>query len=179
MMRFSVQLVVALLGMLGVFHGSWSSDDVPRLYFVKSIPAALTKKLIEDGYRLPSPKKVVAWDKGTIHHYFLLLKDSAGGCGVANIDGNSGKYNIVDSYGQCKLIGGPKIMDLTGDGTQGIVIKLSLHSNGSSNVNVEQTVAYLYVRESSEFCRNDDAGSFANGTRVPNVVLKFGPSDCR
>lgn len=98
---------------------------------------------------------------------------------MANIDESNYSYRIVDSYGQCTIKNGPIIKKLLADGEEGIIVKLNLHSNGSANISIDHTTAYLYVSDLIGFCRNDDAGSFSNGTRVSDAIIKFGPSYCR
>ena len=155
-----------------------SNDALPNLYFAKSIPSSIERRLADDGFTLVAKKRVVAWNYDGMH-YFLVFRGSTGGCGIANYEAKKDRYNIVDLYDECKVIAGPVLEDLVGDGSKAIVVRMRLRANGPELGEVTQFNAYLYVKERSEFCRNDDAGSFANGARVPNSAIKFGPSICR
>ena len=155
-----------------------AETTIPTLYLEKSIPLSIVRRFAHDGYALAFKEKIIAVNDSDIH-YFILLRDRGGGCGVADYNVNKLNYKFIDSYGQCKFASPPTVKDLPGGGSQAIIVKLKLQSNGPDHGEAIQTNAYLYVKESSEFCRNNDAGSFANGTRVPNSVIKFGPSICR
>ncbi|GLQ48613.1 hypothetical protein ACFFJT_16510 [Dyella flava] len=151
----------------------------PPLSAPETIPNNIRSLLVEFGTIKSDANKSLTWNQNGEHHYFLQIQDEGGGCAIVDVNSKTSTYRTLDSYGQCQVILAPKVVDLTGNGSAGIVITLRLQSNGTEDTYTEQTNAYIYVREKSEFCKNDDAGSFANGTRVANSVLKFGPSDCR
>ncbi|WP_133790873.1 hypothetical protein [Paraburkholderia silvatlantica] len=144
---------------------------------MKAIPPDVAKHLAGDGYKPFPQRKFISWDDG-IKHYLIMLRDKGGGCGVVDFNESKGDYSIVDSYNRCKVVSYPIIKDLVGDGSQAIVVRLRVHSNGAADVDVNHTSAYLYVPESKKFCKNEDAGNFASGVRVPNSVIKFGSSTC-
>ncbi|WP_341248919.1 hypothetical protein [Cupriavidus pauculus] len=154
-----------------------AQEIAPKLSFVKIVPSLVARRLANDGYALFAQKKFISWNEDGAH-YFVLIRDKEGGCGLVDFNGSSNDYKIIDSYDQCKITHDPQIKDLVGDGSQAIVVRLQVHSNSMSNVDVNQTTAYLYVPTSNQFCKNDDAGKFAAGIRVPNSVIRFGPSAC-
>ncbi|WP_175727300.1 hypothetical protein [Burkholderia ambifaria] len=153
-------------------------ETPPVLRLENSIPKVVVKKLAVDGYIWDARSKVVVWNKGGVH-YFFVFKDRGQGCGVADFDLENREYRIIDSYAQCKLGSKLAIKDVLGNGSRAIVFRLKVHSNGSADVDADITNVYLYINKQSKFCKNDDAGSFVDGTRVPNSVIKFGPSSCR
>jgi hypothetical protein len=164
--------------MLCIPHLSHAAGKYPILHYTKKLPRAQRTALAKEGFDMDRVKSVIAWELNGVRHYFVAVNDIGGGCGIIDIS-DAGSSKILDSYGQCRILGAPRIADLSGDGNQGIVVKLRVNSNGAAPAVVEQVNGYLYVKSASEFCRNNDAGSFANGTRVPNSVLKYSASICR
>lgn len=178
MRRFKIAVFV-LLGSLSVYSLSWPKDASPILYSAKAIPRDVRKLLSGDGFTDIDKRMALVWIADDVKHYLIPLQDNGGGCSIVDVNERSMSYKILDSYGQCQIAGVPKVKDLIGNGSSGIVITLKLHANGMESGIVKQKNAYLYVPSEAEFCRNDDAGSFANGTRVPNSVIRFGSSNCR
>lgn len=161
---------------LGYFFNASAQEIAPKLSFVKIVPSSVVRRLASDGYTLFAQKKFISWNEDGAH-YLVLLRDDAGGCGLTDFNERSDDYRIIDSYDQCKMMHEPQIKDLVGDGSQAIVVRLQVHSS-MNNVDVDQTTAYLYEPTSNQFCKNDDAGKFAAGVRLPNSVIRFGPSTC-
>lgn len=157
---------------------SYAEDAYPKLYYVARLPQTQRATLVKKGFDMDRVKSVIAWDSGGTRHYFVAANDVGGGCNVIEID-DAGTYKTLDSYGQCKIIGAPQIADLMDDRSRGVVVRLQVNASGETPSRVEQVNGYLYVNSASEFCRNNDAGSFAGGTRVSNSVLAFSSSICR
>lgn len=154
-----------------------AQETTPKLYFVGNVPPTVVSRLADDGYKLTAQHRFISWNNGDTH-YFVVVFDRFRNCALADFNEEKNNYKIVDSYDRCKYVSTPKIRDLFGDGSQAVVLKFRVHSNSAVDVDVNQTSAYLYVRASNEFCKNDDAGTFAAGFRVSNSVIKFGPSTC-
>ncbi|WP_156883799.1 hypothetical protein [Paraburkholderia sp. SOS3] len=164
---------------LGVLSPVQADEYSPSLSFTNDLPSNFKTLLSRDGFVFPDSKGGVVWKIDGVRHFFLLLQAHDDGCGIVTMSEKDVTYKLVESYDRCHIIGVPQIVDLVGQGDKSIVVKMRLHSNGFEDGTVEHINAYLYAKERGEFCRNEDAGSFADGMRVPNAVIKFGPSDCR
>jgi hypothetical protein len=178
-MNILIMIGICFLVGLAVLSPTQADERSPGLSFTRDLPSDFKALLFADGFILSNWKRGVVWEVGGVRHFFLLLQAHDDGCGIVTMSEKDVTYKLVDFYDRCQIIGVPQIVDLVGQGDKSIVVKMRLHSNGFEDGTVEHINAYLYVKERGEFCRSEDAGSFANGTRVSNAVIKFGPSDCK